>query len=248
MHSLKHLFFISFKTAFIVTFSGLAFLMSEASAATIAGVTIYDFSSESGTRHAVNLVNGSGFSAITGTHSKSPDGSMWMSNAVSDTLPVHITFDLGAVYDVNSFLVWNYNENYNANGVPNGSHPGTHTRSGAKSVNISVANTLGGAFTSLGNFTFNEASGSDASNFSQLFDLSSYAAADTARLVRFDILSNWSESDGIPTPWTGLSEVRFDGAASIPEPSRAMLYILGGMGLILRRRRSWEPVRTAAFP
>lgn len=228
--------FLKLTPLHVLAMAGM-FSLGHASAATVVGVTIDSFSSESGTRSAVNVVNGSGFSAITGTHSNLPDGTMWMNNGALDPLPTFITFDLGASYDLNSLQVWNYNENYNAEGVPSGSHPGTHTRSGARSVDISVASTLGGSFTSLGNFTFNEASGSAVSNFSQLIDLSGFSAADTARLVRLDILSNWSSGDASPTPWTGLSEVRFDAAAA-PEPARGMLCLLGGMGLILRRRRS----------
>ena len=214
--------------------------MADAPAATIVGVTINSVSSEASPRSAINVVNGSGLNSITGAHVNQPDvsgGTMWMSNGTSDPLPTFITFDLGNTYDLNSFRVWNYNENYNPEGVPYGTHPGTHTRSGAQSVDISVADSLGGSFTSLGNFTFNEASGSAVTDFSQIIDLSGYSAANTARLVRFDILSNWSSGDAPPTQWTGLSEVQFDAGAA-PEPSRTMFCFLGIMGLILRRRRS----------
>lgn len=224
---------------FVLAMSALL-VVEHSSAATIVGVTINSVSSEGSTRAAVNVVNGSGLSTITGAHVNQPDvsgGTMWMSNGTSDPLPTFITFDLGSTYDLNSLRVWNYNENYNAEGVPSGTHPGTHTRSGARSVDISVADSLAGNFTSLGNFTFNEASGSAVADFSQIIDLSGYSAASTARLVRFDILSNWSTGEGSPTQWTGLSEVQFDAGAA-PEPSRTMFCLLGIVGLILRRRRS----------
>ena len=61
--------------------------------------------------------------------------------------------------------------------------------------------------------------------------LSSVAGASDARVVRFDIQSNYGDS------LTGLSEVRFDGTV-IPEPSTlAFALVIGGLGLTMRRRR-----------
>ena len=58
------------------------------------------------------IVNGSGLTG--GQHANDPpDGTMWLSTGDAfggaDPNP-SVTFDLGAVYTINSFNVWNYNE------------------------------------------------------------------------------------------------------------------------------------------
>lgn len=221
-------------------------LSGHADAATITGVTIEDVSSELDgfngfERFAVNTVNGSGlnFGGTVGAHDNLPDGvsgpsnlgdgTMWLSNGTftsfnegTDPLPVNpsdptpfITFDLEGNYDLNSIKVWNYNEG-------NGNR-------GANLVEIQVAASAGGAFTSLGDFTFTQATGATNVDFGQTIDLTSFAAADNARLVRFNIKSN--HGDG--SQFVGLSEVSFDG---VPEPGSLALLTLGGL-LIARRRR-----------
>ena len=219
-------------TLIILSLAALA-VVSQANAAVILGVTIEDSSATNAGRVPENTINGSGFSTITGYHSKAPDPTMWLtgpngSTPISSLNPGIITFDLEAVYDLDSFKVWNYNEKYNGD-------LDRYLKRGAKDVEISVASTVGGSFTSLGNFVFNMAPGLDDFDFSQTIDLSSYSAADTTRLVRFTI--NSSHTTGQDVYITGLSEVQFY-AGAVPEPSRALLCIVGGMGLILRRRRS----------
>lgn len=54
----------------------------------------------------------------------------------------------------------------------------------------------------------------------------------TARYVGIEILSNWGDTNGR----AGLNNVTFT-TAPIPEPSSALLIGLGGLGLVLRRRR-----------
>ncbi|MEM7395347.1 MAG: LamG-like jellyroll fold domain-containing protein, partial [Verrucomicrobiota bacterium] len=169
----------------------------------VAGVTIEDVSSELsgfGGRLAVDTINGSGFNPGTGVHDVNA-GNMWLTDGPfepgegNDIIPSHITYDLENNYDLNSLTVWNYNEAAAGN-----------TDRGAQDVTISVADSVGGAFTSLGNFTFNQAPGS-ASAFGQVIDLSSFPAADNTRLIRLDILSNYGDADGV----SGLSEIQFTG-------------------------------------
>jgi len=218
-------------TMSLAAIAGLA-LATSTQAATIVGVTIEDVSSEIATfaRTADNTINGSAFEPNgTGTHGASTanGNGMWLSqgNFVSggapfDPLPAHITYDLEDNYDLSSFTVWNYNEN-NATGR------------GANGVTVSVASSEGGSFTALaGITTFAQAPGNDTTNFGETFDLTSLVAAGNVRLLRIDITSNHSGD----FDFAGLSEIRFDGAA-VPEPSTTALLGLGGLALILRRRK-----------
>ncbi|MEM7791492.1 MAG: DUF4457 domain-containing protein, partial [Verrucomicrobiota bacterium] len=169
----------------------------------IAGVTIEDVSSELGSpfnRQAVFTIDGSGLN-MDDSHSNGSDGVVWLSTgtfqAPNDTLPAVITYDLEGNYDLSSIRVWNYNEiNF--------------TNRGANLVEILVAAAEGGAFTSLGNFNLTEAPGTDNFDFSQIIDLSSVAAADDVRLVRFNIQSNHGDTN----QFAGLAEIRFTGASN----------------------------------
>ena len=176
-------------------------------AATVPGVTIEDYSSQLGetfNRQARFTVDGSGLSG--GQHGVAPDGYMWLTKGTyqdpNDPLPAHITFDLEANYDLNSVHVWNYNE----------ATSGLSTR-GAKNVEISVASSVGGGFTSLGGFTFTKATG-QADYTGEDIDLSTFGAANNARLVRFDISTN----HGGAQDFVGLSEVQFDANFTPPTP------------------------------
>lgn len=206
----------------------LAFISaSSIQAATISGVTIEDVSSQLNTssfdRLADYTLNGSGFQAgVPSTHSELQESVSWLShgtfNGATDTLPTVITFDLEANYNLNSFTVWNYNEiNF--------------TSRGANNVEILVASSVGGSFTSLGNFTFAQAPGNSTTAFGEDFALSA-AAADDTRLVRFNITTN----HGAGFDFAGLSEIRFDGEA-VPEPSSFALLGLAGLALLARRRK-----------
>jgi len=209
----------------------LALTSPAALCATITGVTIEDVSTElvSGPfdRRANHLIDGNEFDEGAGTHTVTPDGAMWLNNGTF-TAPndpnapgAVVTFDLGSNFALSSITVWNYNEFL----------PGRSDLldRGANDAEILVANSEGGAFTSLGNFTFNIAPGVANVDFGQDIDLSSFAAAGDARLVRFNITSN----HGGDNNFVGLSEVRFD---AIPEPSAGILALVGLAGFLRRRR------------
>lgn len=210
-----------------ISLIALGFFASPSQGAVIMGVTIEDVSSElaagSFDRLSDYLVDGSGFDEINGFHANTPEQSMWLNVGASDpaaSLAV-ITFDLGASYDLTSLAVWNYNEVQNGN-----------TDRGADEVELLLASSESGAFTSLGTFNFSPGPGLTNRNFRQDIDLSSFTAADNARLVRFNILSNHGDGDD----FVGLSEVLFDGIA-VPEPGRTALLTLGFFGIAARRRR-----------
>ena len=221
-------------TMSLAALAGLA-LTTSTQAATITGVTIEDVSSQlDGTsgqpqfnRVAENTINGSGFEPNgAGTHSNANgnDNDMWLTTGTfttpNDPLPAHITYDLEGNYDLSSFTVWNYNEN-------------SATGRGANGVTVSVASSVGGSFTALaGITTFVEAPGDATTAFGETFDLTALAAADNVRLLRIDIATN----HGGDNSFAGLSEIRFDGTV-VPEPTTTALLGLGGLALILRRRK-----------
>lgn len=98
------------------------------------------------------------------------------------------------------------------------------------SVLVVVASTVGGAFTSRGDFTFAEAPGDAIIVFDQ--DHALFATVN-ARLVRFIITTN----HGSDHDFAGLSEIRFGGAV-IPEPSSAEALLgFGAWACALHRRR-----------
>ena len=157
------------------------------------GVTVASVSSQlttgGYTRGAVNSVNGSGLNS--GFHGNTPDGTMWLSNgtiaAPNNPLPAVITYDLGSAVHLTSLHVWNYNEvNF--------------TSRGARQVEVLVAATAGGAFTSLGTFPFIKASGLSTEPGQHL-----EIDRQNVRQVRLNITSNYGDLGQS----VGLSEVKF---------------------------------------
>ena len=233
----------------LVIVLGFLLLTGSLGAETIAGVTIEDVSSEltSFSRPAVETINGSGFDEAAGTHNTSASA-MWLNTGTlsSDSLPddphiadptdsrlAHITYDLGGLYEVSGFHVWNYNESGSSN------RPARSTRD--LEIRVSQTSTLSGL----------DATGplnvlTDPSDSDQTFTLDKalgteaytgefVAAAFEARYVRFDIFSNYPQADN---DLVGLSEIRFEGTL-VPEPGGLFLaFVVLGFVLSLRNRRS----------
>ena len=171
----------------------------------VAGITIAAVSSEAmaSGRAAVNCVNGSGLT--NGVHGITAASNMWMSNGTTltpnDPLPVEIKFDLGSVQNLTSIHVWNYNEFSSGSNLSN---------RGCKTVEILVAATAGGPLTSVGTYTFNQAS-STVSEAGQEIPF----VRSGVRQVRFVITANWGNS----LKFCGLSEVKFyNDQPNVPPP------------------------------
>jgi len=254
---------------FVALFAAVTILCgSQAGAAVVEGVTIEDVSSELG--EAVRAVNGSGGVPIDSVdpangHDASP-GNMWLSSAwdptrgdsgegccpwepntgdphamdTNDDRLAHIVFDLGAVHNVGSFVIWPYNEDHG---------PPDHLMyRGAKDVKVytSTTDTLTGIDGQAGGTLLADIvipPGAGRPNIpGEVFDMPF-----TGRYVRLDVLSNYALDsfvwpfDGPPSngdlTLVGISEIRFDGTI-VPEPSCCTLGILGllSLGIVGRRR------------
>ena len=201
-------------------FIGTAFLLCAATAqsAIITGVKARA-SSEFGGRPAINAVNGSG---LVGDQHGDSFGDMWLSanNDTAGTFEV----DLGAVYDLTSVKVWNYNET------------GAFASRGVMTANLDVATSLGSYTTHAADRALAIAPGAPGAT-GETIDLTGV----TARFVRLDISANHGDAG-----FTGLSELQFDGTlvpgqdmpipisgviASSEFPGREAIHTIDGSGL-----------------
>lgn len=168
-------------------------------AAQIQGVTISAVSaqytslntSNPDRRYATNLVTSTGLFGDIGT--VAPQGSEWLDTAAPPGTNF-VTFDLGAVHEVDAIKVWNFNQNGSAANLNNC----------VKYACISYS--LDGV-----NFTTNYANGQyflqAPGTFSAFAQTIATNMGFSARYVRFNIASNYTAT-GI-TGTVGLSKVRF---------------------------------------
>ena len=186
--------------------------------ATITGIIATATSAQNGNRIPSNVVNAAGLdrtgNGTTLAHDTNPDGGMWNAGYPGGSADIHPTifFDLGRVYKLSSFRVWNYNENGGG---------GDYTSRGFKNVTISTS--LTGAKSpdgtlyadavdvvgpnSDGTFDFLKAPGTSG----YTGDVYTFAAPVTTRYISFLANSNYLGSDV-----AGLAEVRFGGSPTGP--------------------------------
>jgi len=167
-----------------------------------------------------HIVDGSGLTG--GAHKNGADNEAWLSQATSfgglDTDPF-VIFDLGAVYTINSFHVWNYNENATGVQVTRGVN--------SVSVEYGITSALGSTVAGITNFAI-----ADGTTTYTGEDFSSFTPFD-AQFIKFDINTNHGDGNN----FYGLSEVQFDGVlAVVPEPTTGALAGLSLLALAFRRR------------
>lgn len=141
------------------------------------------------------LVDESGF--FDGEHDVIPDGGMWLSSGTAfggDDLDPFVIFDLGAVYTITSFHVWNYNE------------VGDFALRGVDGVTVEYGTTdaLGATVPGITNFEI--ALGEDGDTGEEFDDFPPFSA----RFIKFAIESNYGGDNN----FYGLSEVQFDGVVA----------------------------------
>ena len=178
---------------------------------------------------APNLINDSGLSAVPDintypgvTHAGSGAGNAWVTNAFfpdyytgGGPVPVQ-TFDLGGLFDLTDVVGWQYSVPGNA----------------ARQITATFSTTgTGGPFGSPTVFEMPQAAGPAHTV--------SLGGTFSANAVRFTYDTNW-DGFGAGGDRVGLGEVKFIGdepASATPEPSTAILAVLGLLGLGLTRRR-----------
>ena len=125
--------------------------------------------------------------------------------------------DLGAVYNISSWHFWNFNE---------GGGGSSHGLTSAL-ITYSTSNPAGTGST-LGTRSFSQAPG-EPTYTGQVFNDSF-----TARYILFDIVNSFDNMQGNFS--YGISEIQFNGQL-VPEPSSAILLVIGGIFMFLRQRR-----------
>jgi len=161
------------------------------------------------------MVDGSG---LTGANSTSfaglhdaEDFTGWKS--IPGITEGFITFNLGGLYELDAFGVWN--------------HAQLNGDRGVHSVLVEIS-TNGTDFAPLAGGPTVFARAPSAPVSAQVFSFAPVAAA----YVRFDV------NDGYGAVNTGLAEVRFSGTAQVPEPGGWLLLGAGLAGLFCYRRKS----------
>jgi hypothetical protein len=226
----------TFKLTALVA-SGLALVTASANAALITGISIADTdgSEPNDQMTALDAIDGTGLSSLAfgATHSTTWN-QHWYS---ATTAGAFITVDLGDSFVLDTIHIWNGNDSNNTaiqRALQDASiwvSPDGDTANLVK-LNTSGSSVLNGA-NGTGDFLF--AQGPQLTSYAGFnLDLSTVTNAsllENVRLVKVQTITNYGGSGSM------LAEVQFGGVSVVPEPSSTALLGLGGLALILRRRR-----------
>jgi hypothetical protein len=208
-------------SSFMIAVVSSSISASSSSAAIITPISASSPNGSYSTRTPTHTIDSSGLSpnGIWDQHTSGgnvveetiPNATMWL--AAGNTTP-EITWNLGAIYNLAGFHLWNYNEAFNSGDAPRS----------IQTADVSISND-GTTFTPFATgMTFTEASGFDT------YTGEDYAMVATAQYVRFNVTSNYGDGFG-----SGLSEIRF--VTAVPEPMSITLICFGALGVMLAARR-----------
>jgi hypothetical protein len=191
------------------------------------------------------LYSGAGLSGVgdvaTQLHNEnpftSPVGGMYLVEGTTATF----VFDLGAVYNLDKLLVWNYAEAAYGSGEGPYGLTGDRSVRGSKDVNVYLSETNPNPSGSPQLYTFNQADVPATVNATQANQLGLdfgvaadiYNISGSARYIKFEVLNNFNVSQG---SYVGLSEVRFS-TVPVPEPKSILLLAFGVAGAVRFRRQ-----------
>jgi hypothetical protein len=152
------------------------------------------------------------------THDGGNSNTHWLSNTTSET----VTFDLGGgtAFDLDTIYLWTYNRPERARGVR--TFDIAFSTDGGSSFGTAVS----AASLGLTEFNIGTTNGSDRSTVQTRSITKQNGVTD----IQITNITNWGDSSRIAIP-----EIRF--GDSVPEPTTTALLGLGGLALILRRRK-----------
>jgi hypothetical protein len=184
-----------------------------------------------GTNFAVdNLINNSGMTGFgneqSTAHTVPANSFLWRQDGAADGNVIGnsvLTFDLGSKQEVGAVKIWNYHE----------LTTNWENDRGLQNIELYQSDD-GSTYTKVGDYTVGQQLNQNLSVDHTVLDL--FGEGVNAQYLQIRATDNYGDA------YYGLGEVRFFGASTIPEPSTvALLLGVGGLALLLRRRRVGVP-------
>ncbi len=154
-----------------------------------------------------------GYGALSTIIDGDTSGTGGIVNELNTSGPVTYTFGFDAPQDLTSLAVWQ--------------DEGTYASQGIDGFTLTFLDSAG---TQIGSSLSSNLAASTTPSFDPNPEVYSFETVSGVSSVRLDITSAHNG-------WSDVREVAFNVAAPVPEPSSAALLGLGGLALILRRRK-----------